>query len=384
MNILFLAYFPMEPSVGGIQRVTDILVKELVRRGHDVSCLSLQLGPEATDVPIAPQYYINVEQDTNWEKHFEELINERKIEYIINQSPNTLTNRVLKLLKTKAKIVSVFHTQPFLNDDITRRQILNTRTYNFKQFSFKYLSFLFPHIRSLVFGLYEKQTILNTLTVSDKVCFISERIFSRVLHHIPDFPKEKLAAINNPNTFVPNESESKKENLIVWVGRVENGIKNTIDFVKIWEMLYNNHPSWNAIVAGDGNDLEIVKKYAYNHQIANIQFIGRCSDVESLYQRAKIVVVTSFSESWCMVLTEGLAHGCVVCAYDTYETVHDIINGSNGFVSTPNPKAMAAKLDLLMNKPKELEKMSKATFNSIKEYNVESIVNQWEQLLKSL
>ena len=384
MNILFLAYFPMEPSVGGIQRVTDILVKELVRRGHDVSCLSLQLGPEAKDVPIAPQYYINVEQDTNWEKHFEELINERKIEYIINQSPNTLTNRVLKLLKTKAKIVSVFHTQPFLNDDITRRQILNTRTYNFKQFSFKYLSFLFPHIRSLVFGLYEKQTILNTLTVSDKVCFISERFFSRVLHHIPDFPKEKLAAINNPNTFVPNESESKKENLIVWVGRVENGIINTIDFVKIWEMLYNNHPSWNAIVAGDGNDLEIVKKYAYNHQIANIQFIGRCSDVESLYQRAKIVVVTSFSESWCMVLTEGLAHGCVVCAYDTYETVHDIINGSNGFVSTPNPKAMAAKLDLLMNKPKELEKMSKATFNSIKEYNVESIVNQWEQLLKSL
>lgn len=384
MNILFLAYFPMEPSVGGIQRVTDILVKELLRRGNDVSCLSIQLGPLATDLTTAPQYYINVEQDTNWKKHIEDLINERNIEYIINQSPNTLTYHVLKLLKTKAKIVSVFHTQPFLDDDITRRQILNTPTYNLKQRSFKYLSFIFPYIRSLVFGLYEKQTILNTLSVSDKVCFISERFFPRVLHHIPDFPKEKLAAINNPNTFVPNGSVSKKENLIVWVGRVENGIKNTIDFVKIWERLYNNHPSWNAIVAGDGNDLDVVKKYAYKHQIANIQFIGRCSDVESLYQRAKIVVVTSFSESWCMVLTEGLAHGCVVCAYDTYETVHDIINGSNGFVSIPNPKVMAAKLDFLMNEPSELEKMSKATYNSIKKYNVESIVNQWEQLLKSL
>lgn len=384
MNILFLAYFPMEPSVGGIQRVTDVLVKELLRRGNDVSCLSLQLGPIATDLTTAPQYYINVEQDTNWKKHIEDLINERNIEYIINQSPNTLTYHVLKLLNTKAKIVSVFHTQPFLDDDITRRQILNTPTYNLKQRSFKYLSFIFPYIRSLVFGLYEKRTILKTLSVSNKVCFISERFFPRVLHHIPDFPKEKLAAINNPNTFVPNESVSKKENLIVWVGRVENGIKNTIDFVKIWERLYNNHPSWNAIVAGDGNDLDVVKKYAYKHQIANIQFIGRCSDVESLYQRAKIVVVTSFSESWCMVLTEGLAHGCVVCAYDTYETVHDIINGSNGFVSIPKPKAMAAKLDLLMNKPSELKKMSKATYNSIKKYNVESIVNQWEQLLKSL
>ena len=55
MNILFLAYFPMEPSVGGIQRVTDILVKELLRRGNDVSCLSLQLGPLATDLTTAPQ-----------------------------------------------------------------------------------------------------------------------------------------------------------------------------------------------------------------------------------------------------------------------------------------------------------------------------------------
>lgn len=26
-----------------------------------------------------------------------------------------------------------------------------------------------------------------------------------------------------------------------------------------------------------------------------------------------------------MVLTEGLAHGCVACAYDAYETIYDIM-----------------------------------------------------------
>lgn len=384
MRILFVAYFPMEPSVGGVQRVTNVLVTELMRRGHEVSCLSLQLGHTASDLTIAPQYYINVEQDADWKTHLEELMNKLSVEYIINQSPNTLTYNVLKELKTKAKIVSVFHTQPFLNDNISRNIILRTHTYNIKQCLFKYLSFVLPPIRSFVFGLYEKQNILNALKVSDRICFISERFFPRILRHIPNIPKEKLVAINNPNTFVPNDDKTQKENIILWIGRVENAVKNTIDFVKIWERLYDNNPSWKAIVAGDGDDLSAVVKYVKKRRISNIQFIGKCYDVQSLYQRAKIVVVTSFSESWCMVLTEGLAHGCVVCAYDTYETVHDIINGSNGFVSDADPKIMAAKLDLLMNSPIELKRMSKVTYSSIRKYNAEDIVNQWEVLLNSL
>lgn len=384
MKILFVAYFPMEPSVGGVQRVTNVLVTELMRRGHEVSCLSLQLGHTASDLTIAPQYYIDVEQDADWKTHLEELMNKLSVEYIINQSPNTLTYNVLKELKTKAKIVSVFHTQPFLNDNISRNIILRTHTYNIKQCLFKYLSFVLPSIRSFVFGLYEKQNILNALKVSDRICFISERFFPRILRHIPNIPKEKLVAINNPNTFVPNDDKTQKENIILWIGRVENAVKNTIDFVKIWERLYDNNPSWKAIVAGEGDDLSAVVKYVKKHRISNIQFIGKCYDVQSLYQRAKIVVVTSFSESWCMVLTEGLAHGCVVCAYDTYETVHDIINGSNGFVSDADPKIMAAKLDLLMNSPIELKRMSKVTYSSIRKYNAEDIVNQWEVLLNSL
>ena len=385
MNLLFIAYFPMEPSVGGIQRVTDVLTRELIRRGHIVNFLSLQLGPTSPELTTsATQYYINIEKESNWKNQIEKLLDKLQVEFIINQSPSALTNRTLRCVSTKAKIVSVFHTQPFLNDNVTRKIIVQTKTYSFKQKLFKYLSLIVPSFRSKVFGRYEKQNIIETITISDKVCFISERFFPRVLNHIPNIPREKLVAINNPNTFVPDEDTSQKENLVVWVGRIENVIKNTIDFVKIWEMLYKENPLWRAIVAGDGNDLNKVKQYAFKHKISNIGFIGRCNDVKSLYKKAKIVVVTSFSESWCMVLTEGLAHGCVVCAYDTYETVHDIINGNNGFVSYPKPKLMAMQLNRLMNNVSEYEKMSNATYASIKKYDVVNIVNQWEVLLKSL
>ena len=73
MSILFIAYFQMEPSVGGIQRVTDILTNELIRRGHNVNYLSLQLGPTSPDLTTsAPQYYINVEEVGDWKSRIEE------------------------------------------------------------------------------------------------------------------------------------------------------------------------------------------------------------------------------------------------------------------------------------------------------------------------
>lgn len=385
MSILFIAYFPMEPSVGGIQRVTDILTNELIRRGHNVNYLSLQLGPTSSDLTTsAPQYYINVEEVGDWKSRIEELLKKLQVEYIINQSPNMLTNRALRSISTKAKIVSVFHTQPFLNDNVTRRIILQSKTYNVKQFLFKYLSFIIPSLRSIVFGQYEKKNIIEATSISNKICFISERFYPRVLKHIPDFPKEKLSAINNPNTFTICSDKSHKENLIVWVGRVDNTNKNTIGFVKIWELLYKSNPTWKAVVAGDGEDLESVKEYARRHKITNIEFIGRCDDVKSLYERAKFVVVTSFSESWCMVLTEGLAHGCVTCAYDTYETVHDIIDGSNGIITEPNSKAMAERLNIIMNNNQEYKRLTDNTKKTISKYSVETIVDKWIELLSSI
>ena len=385
MNILFLTDFPIVPSAGGIQRVTDILARELIIKGHVVNYLVLgsPLIDESSNSEVK-QFYVDIEHSKKWKKEIENIVLALQVDYIINQSPNSITCKVLKELNQNYKIVSVFHTQPFFNDNITRKQIFVSKTYNLKQKCFKLLTLVFPKLRSYLFCRYEKINMLLAANLSHKTCFISDRFYTRVLKHIPEFPKEKLCAINNPNTFEACDCTSTKENLIVWIGRIENTTKNTIGFIQIWEQLYKNNPRWKAIVAGSGDDLCSVKKYANIHSLKNIEFIGKCDDVQSLYKRAKFVVVTSYSESWCMVLTEGLAQGCVVAAYDTYETVHDIIRDGNGIVTEPNPKMMAKKLHYLMNNEQEYQKLARQTLNSIKNYNVELIANQWIKLLSTI
>ena len=385
MNILFVAECCIEPSTGGVQRVTDTLAKGLIGNGHLVFFLSVRWGQMVPNYKTsAPQFHIDVEHTSEWEDKVLSLVKEYSIEYVINQMPGALTNRVLQVLKERVKSVSVFHTQPYLEDDVKRRRVLRIRANSLKQRAFKIISFISPSIRRVVLAQRESNIIIKTLSVSDKICFISEKFFPRIKRHIPNLPFERIVAINNPNTFDSQEEISKNENLIIWVGRIENDIKNTLDFVKIWNLIYKDNPSWTAIVAGDGRDLDYVKHYAQKRRMNNISFIGRSDDIQNLYRRAKIVVVTSFSESWCMALVEGLSHSCVVCAFDTFETVHDIIHSNNGVVTRPSPKAMALQLSYLMNHPVELNNMSKNACGSIKRFRVEVIVKQWESLLKSL
>ena len=389
MNILFLAYFPFLASKGGIQRVTDVLTKEFIKKGHSVFFLCVNnsfISSASIDQTSAPQYFINANSD-NMIELAEQLLLKHNIDFIINQTPNSFINLFLKklILKVKVKVISVFHTQPFFNDNLTRKQIWQTHTFNVKQLCFKYISYVVPAIQKNVFGYFEKKNILGALEVSDKVCFISDKFYNRVLKHLPDIPMNKMAAINNPNTFEIDHDVNNKENIILWVGRVENGSKNTIDFVKAWHLICKANSSWKAIIVGEGDDLEYIKQYIKKKHIQNIESLGHCKDVKPLYKRSKFVVVTSYSESWCMVLTEGLINGCIPLAYNTFETVGDIIqNNYNGYITDANPIAMSQKLNEIMNDETTYEEVYSNTFESVRKFNVDNIVDSWIRLLSSL
>lgn len=40
MNIAFIYFRPFVPEYGGVERVTDILAKELIKKSHNVKYLS--------------------------------------------------------------------------------------------------------------------------------------------------------------------------------------------------------------------------------------------------------------------------------------------------------------------------------------------------------
>lgn len=389
MNIMFLAIFPIIPSVGGVQRVTDSLSKELQSRGHTVIYMTysrkhmMRYGPFS-----APQYYVEIQNRKSDEikREVEQIIQKHSIQIVINQNFNNYI--FLNFLPKYLKIISVCHIQPYLNDSISHNKKANAiTTVNFKSRIIKLMYNICPALLSKIQNREEDKIIRQTFEASNKVCFISELFFPRVLKHLPDLPKEKFAAINNPNSFPLSHSDwAQKENLVLWVGRIENNSKNTIDFIYMWEQFSLIHRDWKAVIIGEGSDLQFDIDYVNSHNIENISFTGRINNVIDYYKRAKYAIITSWSESWCLVITEAMVNSCIPIVYDTFETVHEIIdNGVNGFICEPTTQALNHQLEQCVNmSDKQSSDISIASEKKSQQFSVEKITDQWIDLLMEI
>ena len=201
--------------------------------------------------------------------------------------------------------------------------------------------------------IYKKREIalfLDAAKASDKIVLLSSQFYQRIRHigHL-DLPG-KLEAIPNPNSFEADEIKVRpKENVIVFVA---------------------------------GTDLNYNKELAKMLQCRNLTFVGEVEDVSEYYSKAKFIAVTSFYEGWPLVLTEAMLHGCIPCAFDTYESLNDIIDDNlNGITVPPfNTSLMASRISEIIKSNRVLEMSQKAVIKTAQFSSVE-IIQKWENLL---
>lgn len=390
MNILFQFDDPIIPSSGGVERVTDTLTRELKRRGSNVYFLCHQkydlITPESE--LSAEQFYLPKE-DVESKKGFqfiEDLIEREKIDVVISQNPNKIQLKILESIDRSVKKIAVIHTQPYCEDEITRRRIYDISPLSFTHRLFKITSLIFPWVYRSYFSKVTTESYKEILSHNDFMCLISERFYPRIRKHIPNIDYSKLCAINNPNTFQVKDIDlEEKENYFIWVGRVNNGGKNCIDFLRFFYKFSQIHSDWKAIVVGDGSDLESNKNWVQRRKIKNIEFTGNVDNVSDYYKKATYLIVTSWSESWSMVLTEGMAHGCIPIVYDTYETLHDIVDdGLSGFILTDTtPQGILKSVLSTMNNKDLKKQVAINAYKKVQHFNIKDIVDQWIELLNT-
>lgn len=389
MNILFQFDDPIVASSGGVERVTDTLTRELKKRGHNVAYLCHQkielLNKNIKQTAV--QYYIDLSQDhNNILQAVQNIMYRHHTEVIITQSPNDVQLNIAALFPSYVKRISVCHIQPYYFDSLDRKYILNIKPINIKHRIFLYIGLLCPYLYKLYFLFPTNKCFKRTIEESDRYCFISSKFFLRINKHIKNIPQEKFVSIPNPNTFKVSDSLCIKEKIILWIGRIENNGKNALGFINMWKYFVKNNPDWRAIMIGDGPDLSFNRNYVSNKHIPNIEFTGKIDNVQEYYRRASFVVVTSWSESWSMALTEGMSMGCIPCAYNTYETLSDIINDNvNGLIiNKVSPQLMAERLSYIVRDQECMKKMSVAALEKVKSFDVQCVADQWERLLESI
>ena len=100
--------------------------------------------------------------------------------------------------------------------------------------------------------------------------------------------------------------------------------------------------------------------------------------------KSSIYIMTSYTESFGIVLLEAMSHGLPCIAFDSAEGARDLIDsGMNGYlIKNRSYVAMIKKIEDLMGSRETRKRVGMAGRNSIKKYTSEVVSEQWYNLIE--
>ena len=377
MNILFLlASAVTNVCRGGIERATEVLARELTRRGNGVRILVWQGAPDAS--VEFPQRVFPCETPRAAPLNralFERTLREEKIDLVVFQCGAGWKFPFPKEIRALGvPVVSVIHTTP---DSFEARYRVkysglarwwNTWTKRWRQarkYRFNY------------------DCCARTVVLSESHRSVLEKFLTR-----EQISGKKIAAIGNMATYpsVPADDISDKKKEVLFVGRMSFAEKRPDLLLRVWTKLQTDFPDWSLRFVGDGDCLPELKRLAGTLGAERVSFEGFC-DPAPYYREASIFCMTSAYEGLPMVLLEAASFGCVPVAFDSFAAARDIIDdGENGrLVPAFDLDDYAETLARLMSDDALRERLAKNALAQIPEkFSPEKIGDAWEALFRKL
>lgn len=394
MNVLTINVDCNPQFIGGIKRVCVSLDKQWIQHGLTV-CFVCVGDSEKRFNTVAgiPQVHLPEHTDILSEankSYLLQLVKERNIDVLFNpfmdcKEATRLCSEVRK--SCNVKLVTAWHFSPTHFIDI----VDNSFFIHYKKGN-TLKRYLIDSLLWIKWKLSSRKKVQETwnkyfdecIKNSDDVVFLSNR-YIPVVDRMIGYHSNKVLAINNPNSFEKEDiSSSKKEKIVLWCGRLGYDMKRTDRMLSIWKQVNANHSDWKLVVCGSGNAgyfQDICNKF----RIRNVEFPGFVK-IEEYYAKASVLCNTSVTEGFPMVLMEAMQYGCIPMAFDSYASVHDIIeDGENGYIIPAfDEKEYARKLDLLMTDEDLRMRMTTNGRESVKRFNPETIAQQWIELFENL
>lgn len=217
--------------------------------------------------------------------------------------------------------------------------------------------------------LYPKATGVIAQTGKAKECYKKK------------FKQSNYAIIGNPVREIPSDNNMKKENIVLFVGRLIK-TKHVDRLITLFHEL--NRQDWKlVVVGGDAQNQNIMEKLKVQldglENPSNIELTGMRKDVENYLNRAKIFAFTSSSEGFPNVVGEAMSAGLPVVSYDCVAGPSDMIeDGVNGYlVPVFDDELFKQRLLKLMDSDEKLEQMGGKAKESIKAFAVEHITEKF-------
>lgn len=204
----------------------------------------------------------------------------------------------------------------------------------------------------------------EALSLTPKIC-------AKRIHVIPNFipydkPCQNISALNNK--------------IAIFVGRLSNE-KGCYRLLDIWEAISHKNPDWHLNIYGEGNEQRGMEYIIKQKKLPNIHFCGFQKDIANIYKNADILLCTSDSEGFGLVLVEAMYYGVIPFSFDCPVSPRELINNAGVLVRCYDCQEYAHLVNDLIASP---DRMKQLQFNAITQaikFYQSTIIEQWKRLI---
>lgn len=364
MNItIFIAHM----ALGGAQRVCINLANELIKQGHRVTILVLDLERDYDVNTHLLDPKCNVKSLGVSRLRYAALsmtiyLRRNKPEFLLvfgNEMAIILNKlRKCRLINTKI-IVRVLNN---LNIRLSKEDNVSPVVEEYLIKAQKNLKDM-EHLIAQCNGM-EEMLIEGQLATSDRVTTIYNPVSEYLIHNVERKKKES------------------SEKQIVFIGRVDPQ-KNLTHLVQAFALVLKKRPHTKLRLIGDGNSRETIKQLVEQLDIGDkVALEGINPHIEEVYAEADVVALSSEYEGMPNCLIEAIGCGIPIVSYDCpIGPAEIVVDGVNGYlVEYNNIEQLAERLIMALDREWNEDEI-KATCDK---FRVENIAKKYLEVFEKV
>lgn len=377
-------------SIGGVQRVTAVIAKELAKE-YDVTIVTFD-NPnnvdynlyELNEAHIHYQFikypdvekvkgflfkvhraiYIFLKSRTKWHSKI----------YAITSFPSEQRNTILTALNSNNYDVIIGVHAPLTERLATlKKHFRNKIVIGWLHNSYEALfcnsfHYIGPE-KQYHFIRQFKQ--LDSLVV---LCKNDARKFTEYDHNL------KPTVIYNPLTLIPGKSSVGTSKRFLAVGRFSYQHKGFDLLIKAFHLFCTKNDEWDLDIVGEG-DMEyeykaLIQEYHLENRITIHPFTN---NIQEYYSNAQVFVLSSRWEGMPLVLVEAMSHGLPVVTSDL-PVCKEILGEFGIYFNNGNIQDLALHLE--ESTKINWKEKSQEAINIAHKYDVHSIIKQWKEIIE--
>lgn len=361
-------------SYGGVEKAIIELANNLVKK-YDVEIISTYKIDDKPAFDISNKVRVTyLLQDKPNKKEFIKALKEYHLIATIKEGVKSLKilykrkhllAKALKKIETDVIISTrAFHNKivgKYINKNITKIAWEHNHHQNNKK--------------------YVKRTI-NSVKNMDYFVLVSKELYEFYKG------KTKITCQYIPNSInISMDFKHNPQKKLIAIGRLEPE-KGFLDLIDIFDKLKKDFPDYKLTIVGDGSQrraiVNKINKLNLNSRVSLSGYLPALG-VHKELDTAMVYLMTSYTESFGIVLIEAMAHGIPCIAFDSANGAKEIIkNKYNGYlIKDRNQEEFLKQLKEMLTNRNLYEELSKGAITESNKFDSSTVIKKWENLVES-